>query len=443
MAALNPGVYKAVFAVREAYPFDLACLLMRFYSSMLNIGVVTMITLSGYSFFVAGLVSSTIALSIFVVGPRVSRLIDERGQAGVVPWASALSLAGMGVLIGVVLMHGPLWPLFAGAILVGFYPSPQAMARARWTYLIRSGRLGNTAPDLRTMFSYESVLDDTGFILSPSLSIALAAAIHPVAGMLGGSLAFAVGAVMLCAARSTAPRVGWKDENDAETEAGPLAFVEDAELSSTPTGIHKPQKTSLIRSSPIIRVLFIMFIFMGAFLGQFDTATVSFAEDLNAPDLASLFLVIQGITSMVCGVVFGMLRLRRPMAQQLLVTAILCGCAFGTMVFVDSVGSMIVVSFIGALFYAPLLITANTVCEQAVSQRRLTEAITWMNAGFTCGSAAGPSLAGAIIDTAGTFASFDVGGILALGVAFVAIAGYRVVKRNLPQGYTVIEKRTL
>ena len=47
MAKVSPGVYKKVLRVREAYPFDIACLLMRFFGSMLNIGVVTMITLSG------------------------------------------------------------------------------------------------------------------------------------------------------------------------------------------------------------------------------------------------------------------------------------------------------------------------------------------------------------------------------------------------------------
>ena len=193
VAKVSPGVYKKVLRVREAYPFDIACLLMRFFGSMLNIGVVTMITLSGYSFLTAGLSSSLIALSIFVVTPRVSKRIDERGQSAVVPKAAAVSLLGLVVLIANVALHGPVWPLFVGALLVGFFPSPQAMARARWTYLIRSGRLGEAAPDLRTMFSYESVLDDMAFIFSPSISIALAAAIAPVAGMVCGGVALPSG----------------------------------------------------------------------------------------------------------------------------------------------------------------------------------------------------------------------------------------------------------
>lgn len=439
MAAVNPGVYKDILRVRAAYPFDIACLLMRFYGSMLNIGVVTMITLSGYSFFAAGLVSSTIALSIFLVGPRVSKLIDRRGQTAVVPWAAAVSLAGLAVLIGVVLVHGPVWPFFIGAVLVGFYPSPQAMARTRWTYLIRSGRLGQHAPALRTMFSYESVMDDFGFIFSPSISIALAAAIHPVAGMMAGGVGFALGTIMLCAARSTAPQPGWVDPESEEDEAGALAEVEGAELDRA--GRHR--EASLIRTSPVIRVLFVMYVFMGAFLGQLDTGTVSFAEDLHAPDIASFVLILQGVVSLVCGVVFGMVRLRQPLAKQLLVTASLAGLAFATMVFVNSVPSLVAMSLVGAVSYAPMLITSNTVCERAVPQRRLTEAITWMNAGFTCGAAVGPSLAGAVIDTLGTTACFVVGGVVALGLTVTALVTYPVVKRHLSQGYTVVEKRSL
>ena len=220
MAAVSPGVYKKVLAVRQAYSFDIACLLMRFFGSMLNIGVVTMITLSGYSFFTAGLASSLIALSIFVVTPRVSKRIDERGQSAVVPKAAAVSLLGLVILVGNTAVHGPVWPLFVGALLVGFYPSPQAMARARWTYLIRSGKLGEAAPDLRTMFSYEGVLDDIGFMFSPSISIALASAIAPIAGLLAGGITFVAGTALLTLSRSTEPEPGWAASHRLRGNAG-------------------------------------------------------------------------------------------------------------------------------------------------------------------------------------------------------------------------------
>lgn len=435
MAAVSPGVYKKVLAVRQAYSFDIACLLMRFFGSMLNIGVVTMITLSGYSFLTAGLSSSLIALSIFVVTPRVSKRIDERGQSAVVPKAAAVSLAGLVILVANVALHGPAWPLFVGALLVGFYPSPQAMARARWTYLIRSGRLGEAAPDLRTMFSYESVLDDAAFIFSPSISIALAAAISPVAGMVTGGVAFAVGVVLLCASRSTEPVPGWGDGGAGAASAA-------AEVEGEPAAVaEQPPRKSLLATSAAVRVLFVTYAFAGSFLGLFDTATVSLSEDLHSPDFAGAVLMASGAVSMIMGFLFGMVRLRAPLPKQFVVAACAVGLSFGTMFLIDSAPTLMLVALLGAATYAPLLIVANSVCERAVPDARLTEAITWLNAGYTCGAAFGPTVAGAIIDTFSTMASFKVGTVLCLGMPVTAILCYRIVKRNILPAYTVVEER--
>lgn len=465
VAKVSPGVYKKVLRVREAYPFDIACLLMRFFGSMLNIGVVTMITLSGYSFLTAGLSSSLIALSIFVVTPRVSKRIDERGQSAVVPKAAAVSLLGLVVLIANVALHGPVWPLFVGALLVGFFPSPQAMARARWTYLIRSGRLGETAPDLRTMFSYESVLDDMAFIFSPSISIALAAAIAPVAGMVCGGVAFAVGVVLLCSAKGTEPYPGWS-QGEAAGSAADVADVADAVDAAEAVGdaagegaaaskgalaegaaavasaASVPSK-SLLATSSAVRVLFVIYAFAGSFLGLFDTATVSLSEDLNSPDFAGAVLMASGAVSMTAGFLFGMVRLRAPLPKQLVVAACAVGLSFGTMFLIDSAPTLMAVALLGACTYAPLLIVANGVCERAVPDARLTEAITWLNAGYTCGAAFGPTVAGALIDTFGTMASFKVGTLLCLGMPLTAIRCYRVVKASILPAYTVVEKREM
>lgn len=456
MAKVSPGVYKKVLRVREAYPFDIACLLMRFFGSMLNIGVVTMITLSGYSFLTAGLSSSLIALSIFVVTPRVSKRIDERGQSAVVPKAAAVSLLGLVVLIANVALHGPVWPLFVGALLVGFFPSPQAMARARWTYLIRSGRLGEAAPDLRTMFSYESVLDDMAFIFSPSISIALAAAIAPVAGMVCGGVAFAVGVVLLCSAKGTEPYPGWSQGEAAGSAADVADVVADvagdgaaalkgalAEGASAVASAASAPAKSLLATSSAVRVLFVIYAFAGSFLGLFDTATVSLSEDLNSPDFAGAVLMASGAVSMTAGFLFGMVRLRAPLPKQLVVAACAVGLSFGTMFLIDSAPTLMAVALLGACTYAPLLIVANGVCERAVPDARLTEAITWLNAGYTCGAAFGPTVAGALIDTFGTMASFKVGTLLCLGMPLTAILCYRVVKASILPAYTVVEKREM
>lgn len=413
---IDPKVYASLLRVRQAYAFDAGCFLMRFYAYMMNIGTVTMLTLAGYSFFIAGLTSSVIALSTFFIAPRVSKRVDERGQSKVVPVAAAITMAGLAVMLVNVMLHGPVWVLFCAALPMGFLPNPQALARARWTFLIRSGRLGDAAPDLRTMFSYEGVLDDIGFMFSPSISIALATAVTPIAGLLAGGVTFIAGTVLLTTSRATEPEPGWSahDKDDP---------------GSAPEG--KPKHRAIIRTSSVVRVLFAIMFFVGAFFSVFDATTVALAEEEGDPNIASIVLIVASCVSMVTGFLFGMLRLRVPQYAQLIAAAVIIGCAYGSMFLVDSALSLFIMSTIAALFYAPLLITANATCERAVPGDRITEAITWMNAGMTCGMAFGPSVSGIIVDTWGAAASFDFGAVLAFAVPVTALLCARVLKRNV------------
>ncbi|MCD8315942.1 MAG: hypothetical protein LUB61_00840, partial [Eggerthellaceae bacterium] len=274
----DPKVYGAILRTRQAYVFDAACFLMRFYIFMLNIGIITMLTLSGHSFLIAGLVSSTIALATFFISPRISKVIDEKGQSRIVPIFSAITIAGLIILLSDVVLDGPEPVLFVGAILMGCVPNPQALARTRWIFLIKTGRLKDKAPELRTMFSYESVMDDVGFMFSPAISIALASALFPSAGMITGGVAFVVGVIMLTCAKSTAPTPGWGEP--AETA-------------------HHDK--SVIRTSRVVVVLFLLMLCFGGFFGVFDTSTVALAEEFGAPTLASLVLVVASLESKIVG----------------------------------------------------------------------------------------------------------------------------------------------
>ncbi|MBC2888154.1 MFS transporter [Gordonibacter massiliensis (ex Traore et al. 2017)] len=401
------GVYRAVLRVREAYAFDAGGFLMRIYAYMATIGSISMLTLAGYSFFTAGTISSTIALATFFISPRVSKLVDEKGQHAVVPWAAAIALAGLTLMLTTVSFGGLTALCYVAALLMGFIPNAQALTRARWTYLVRTGRLGSDAPTLKTVFSYEGVIDDIAFMIGPAASIALAAALFPAAGMLGGGVCFVVGTCVLSLSRSTEPQAGWV----AEASEG-------------------PRRKSIIVTSSTVRILFALMFFLGAFYGVFDTATVALAEDVGNPSAASFILIVAACVSIASGLVFGMVRLALPQYAQLVLTGTLVGCAYGAMVFIDSIEALFVVSTVAALFYAPFLITANGACEQMVPGERLTEAITWLNSGSICGLAFGPTLGGVIIDELGTTASFDFGAVLAIMIPIIAFACLPILKRR-------------
>lgn len=418
MSSIDPGVYKQIFKVKVAYPFDIGCFLMRFFFYMTNIGVVTMLTLSGYSFLVAGLVSSVIALSIFLISPRISKLVDEKGQSRIVPFGAVFTTIGLAIILCNVWFEGPEWVCFLGAPFLGVVPNAQAMARTRWIYLIRSGKLGKDAPSMKTIFSYEGVIDDVTFMLSPPSSIALASAITPIAGLLIGGICYIVGCIILTSAKQSEPVPGWSPS--------------DSDQTSKKTNMAKrARKKSMFRSSSVVRILFTLLLLTGMFYGIFDTAAIAFAEESGDANIASVALMASGLISMVVGFLFGMIRLNIQPYKQLILFTVLLGLAYGTLFFVNSVTVFFVISCVAAVTYAPFLIVSNTACERAVPTDRLTEAIAWMNSGMTCGMAVGPTLGGFLIDFLGSGAGFDMAAVIALLVPATSLACYKIIKRNV------------
>ncbi len=413
--------------MRRAYPFDVACLLMRVYGYMMNIGTVTMLTLSGYSFFIAGLVSSVIAIMIFLVAPRIGKLVDERGQSKTIPVFVLMNMVGLTGMLVTVSIHGSVWMLFASGALMGSLPNAQALARARWTYLLRTKQLGSDAPDIRTVFSYEGIIDDVGFMFSPSLSIFLATVITPIAGLLAGGLLFLIGSILLCLSHASEPEVGWSAAEESEE---PLVMKEGAGYEQDSHRDEKPRK-GIFSAYPVVCVLFVLMLFLGSFFGVFDTTVVAFAETLGNPNIASGALMLSAVVSIIMGFVFGMVRITSPASKQLIVAACLIGFAYAFMAIVNDVVSLYVVSCAAALFYAPFLIVCNSACERAVPGKRLTEAMTLMNAGCTFGLAIGPTLAGIILDWSGYAPAFIVGGSLALAIPATALLCWKMIKRDV------------
>ena len=402
--------YASILRTREAYAFDFATLLMRLYMPMITIGVVSMLTLAGYSALFAGSISSTVAAALFLIAPRISKLIDERGQSSVVPWAAAIAMGALFFMLVVVHFGLPSWLCYVCAALMGFSPQPQALARTRWLFLIETGKLGKKPPLVRTVFSYEGVLDDVAFMFGPAISIALASSVTPVAGMLFGGCCYTLGAILLMGNRKTEPDERWRVANSASD------------------GKAKGERT-VLALFPSVRVLFVLMLLMGATFGVFDTTTVAFTESLGKPSAASVCLVASAIVSIAAGFVFGGLKFKASAARLLLVAASLFGAGYGLMLFIGGIPSLFWVSVVAALFYAPFFISTNNMCEQCVPKHRITESLTWVNAGFSCGSAIGPTLAGFFIDFFGATAGFDAGAVFSFAIIPVALLGYRVLRK--------------
>ena len=405
---MNLGAYSGIVRAKAAYRFDIGALLMRLLTYTITIGTITTLTLAGASALAATSVSSLIAVCMIFVAPRVSRRIDKYGQSAVVPGATVIAVAGLALMLATTFFGWPFWLNYLAAPFISFLPNAQAMVRTRWAYLIQTGRLGEDPPLLKTAYAYEGILEDLAFMVGPAAVIALAAAITPIAGMLVGTIAYCVGAVLLVSSRDTEPEPGWGTSHH-ERGSG----------------------KGVLRTSPAVRVIFVAMILFGAMYGALDTSIVSYCQEIDLAAFASVVLVAESAVSVVMSVMFGMVSIARSLRQQFVVFLALFGGLYALFAFVGSLVSLIAISCVAGVAYAPMYITTSVTCQSAVPPANLTEALSWLVSGTSIGMVVGPVLAGAVVDAWGGLAGFSVVTAFALCLVAVAFGCIPVLRKYL------------
>ncbi|WP_371479239.1 MFS transporter [Kitasatospora sp. NBC_00315] len=398
--------YRRIFAAPGSPAFSSAGFVARLPISMTGIGIVTMLSQLRGSYAVAGAVSAVLALSAAAAGPQVSRLVDRYGQRRVALPATAITIAAVTALLLCARLGAPDWTLFVFAAAMGGMPSTGAMVRARWAHLYR-----DDGPRLHTAYSFEAVVDEICFIVGPILSIGLATAVFPEAGVLLAAVFLTVGVVLFTAQRGTEPPV-----HPAAHRSG----------------------GSAIRTAGL-QVLVLTFVATGAVFGSVEVVTVAFAQEQGHTAASSVVLAVYALGSCLAGVVFGTLRLKGSMAVRFTVGIALMAVSMVPLVVVGQAvtGTAGLVAIGGALFVtgisiSPTLITAMALVERLVPAAQLTEGMTWTTTGLALGVAVGSSAAGWVVDAAGAPTGYWVPvGAAAFG-ALTALAGLGRLRSGLP-----------
>ncbi|MEU6800955.1 MFS transporter [Streptomyces neyagawaensis] len=395
-----PSPYTALFATPGTKGFTAAGFIGRMPLSMMGIGVVTMISQLTGRYGLAGALSATIALSAAVLGPQISRLVDQYGQRRVLRPATLVALTAAAGLLCAAHFDWPDWVLYVCSAGIGCVPSLGAMTRARWAALYRG------TPRLHTAYSFESVVDEVCFIFGPIISIGLSTAWFPEAGPLLAACFLAVGVFWLTSQRATEPVPHPREQQG--------------------------RGRSALRS-PGLRVLVATFVATGAIFGAVDVVTVAFAEEQGHKAAASVVLAVYAAGSCLAGVVFGLMRFSGAAELRWLLGV--CGMAV-SMIPLLLVGNLLflaVALFVAGLSIAPTMITTMSLIEEHVPRAQLTEGMTWVSTGLAVGVALGSSVSGWVIDAAGADAGYGVPAVSGAVAVAVGFLGYRRLRRPAPE----------
>lgn len=383
--------YRELFAAPGARGFALAGLLARIPLPMIGIGIITMLSQLRGSYALAGAVSASFVLTYALVSPQVSRWVDRRGQSRVLPLATAISVLGLLLLLGATWWQAPDWILFAGAMLAGFMPSMSAMVRARWTAIYRG------QDRLQTAYSLETVLDEVTFIAGPPLSVGLAVAVFPQAGVLAAALLLVAGVSALLLQKGSEPPIQVQEQGS---------------------------RPSVLRLNSV-RLLALLMVAMGVIVGTVDIVSVAFAEQMGQPGAASLVLSAYALGSCVAGLVFGGLKLNIPLHRLLLLGGLATAATTLPLLLVASVAQLAGAVLLAGLFFAPTMIVAMSLVERVVPEQQLTEGMTWLLAGLNIGVAMGAAASGRMVDQGGASSGFMVALYAAALIVLLALCSYQ------------------
>ncbi|WP_430439147.1 MFS transporter [Shinella sp.] len=393
----NP--YKEIFSVPGTKTFSAAGFLARLPIAMAPIGIVAMLSQTHGEYWLAGAVSATFALTNALIAPQVSRLVDRFGQAAVLTPATIVSVLAFLVLIAATHQGWPVWTLFASAFLAATMPSMPAMLRARWTEIFRD------RPELNTAFAFESAADELVYIAGASLSVGLAVALFPEAGMLISTAFLAVGTLAFVLQRATEPAI--------------------RHVAGSP-----PQKSAIRLRA--VQVITLALVFVGSTFATAEVSAVAITKELGQPNAASLVIGVYAIGSFVVGLVLGALNPKMALQKQLMIAVAVLALTALPLPFADTVPLLALAVFVSGVAISPTFITAFGLIERRVPAAMLTEGITWVTTGIGIGMALGAFVAGWAVDNFGAQNGFWVSVAASISAAITVGIGQRILAAGDP-----------
>ena len=380
--------YRRVLSLPGALAFSLTGLVARLPISMVSLGIVMLISLTGGSYGYAGTVSAANVLAAAVFSPWQGRLTDRYGQHRVLPVSiTVFGVAIAGLVAVVELGAATPVPHLLSAVAGAGLPQIGSCVRARWANLLSGTR------ELQTAYALEAVVDEAVFMTGPIIVTLLATAVDPLAG-LGSAAVFGVlGTYALAAQRRTEP---------------PVLTTSSGDRPDTPIGWQTLLPVCLAA------------VCLGTLFGSNEVVTFAFARSHGRAGATGLLLAIWALGSLLAGLLTGMVDWKATPVQRFRRGMI--GLAV-VMLPLLIAGNLIVLGlllFMAGFAISPTLVASVSYIESVVPPARLTEGISWLTTGLAVGIAPGAAIAGHVIDVFGAPAGFWVPALAGVSGAVVA-----------------------
>jgi MFS family permease len=389
------GAYRAALTVPGAGAPALFSALGRLPVAMYALATLLYVQGVTGSFATAGLVSAGSLVGVALGSVVQGRWVDRLGPTRPLLAVALLFALAVAALILLVEARASLVALIAAAAVAGaVQPALPGASRALWGRLLRPGTLRDAA------YNYEAISMEVFFILGPALAAFLVALPWPGTGLVVAATASVVGTVGF--ALTGAVRVVHRAVPGARL--GPWGAL----------------------SRPGVRTVALAGLGFGLVVGGVEVGVPAVAAEAGSRVLGGVLISAWSVVSVVAGLAFALRPWPRPLNLRL---PALLG-VFGALVAAmgatgGSLVALTVVMLVAGSVITPQMTAQSLALEIASPPGRAAEAFGWVVTAITLGVAAGQTVAGWAVESAGVQAAF-----VASGVAGVAVAGAMWLRRH-------------
>jgi MFS family permease len=384
------SAYRPLFARAEARRLVAASLLARAPIAAIDLPLILLARETSGSYAVAGLAVGARAAAVAVTAPFRGRLVDRLGTRRIVPPLVAASALSTGLMPAAGALDAAWLIVVLAGLEGGLAPALPAAMRLEWRRMLR------VEPErLEQAYAFESSAQVGLYVVGPLAAGALLAA--------GGtSTALVVSAALLLVAG--------------------LAFAALARAGPHP-GVSPARGLGPIRLAGV-RDLVIAIALADMALGAVDVAVAAFAQERGRPGVAGVLLAAFAASSIAGATFYGARRWRRPPERRLPGLLALGAAASLPLALADSLLALGLLLVLAGAPSAAQFATSSIAIDRAAPAGATAEAFNWLSTANATGVALGATLAGVLIEAAGTSAAFLSGaGALALAAAYYAWRG--------------------
>lgn len=319
------------------------------------------------SFGSAGAVSAAYLLGAGAFGPVRGRLMDRLGPSPVLLAVAAVHGTGLAIFLVLTIEEASSAALVTAAALAGSSaPTVGPALRLLWPDLLGDER--------EVGYAVQTVLSEAFLLIGPLIAAALAGLGDPLLALVIVAVANVSGTVSF-AAMGASRR--WRPSES----------------------VHRTRAGALRRAG--VRTMVAVALPLGGAIGVIELAAPAVAREHGDAALGGVALAALAAASLVGGLLYGARTWPGSAATRYIALTAALVVLLLPLPLADSFATFVALMALSGLAWAPLSATAFALYDDVADAGTMAEAVTWNGAMLLLGMAAGTSIGGRLIETAG------------------------------------------